>query len=128
VAGVPAVVGAIADAARVGFLGLVFAVLYVAGSLVVALAVRRRLLRAVAFLPPLVYLLGCVAAGLVTMWSDNGSVPARLAVEVATDAVTSAPTLMVATGLTVAVVIVRMRRAGRRRLAERGWPAGTGRH
>jgi hypothetical protein len=94
-------------------LGLVFAVCFVTGCVLAALLARRGSLGVVAVMPPLVYVVLALVAGLTTSTSGAGSFVVRQGLTLFTTLVLQAPALLLGTGL--AVVIALLRGLGRSR-------------
>jgi hypothetical protein len=91
----------------------VFAVSFVAGSVLAALTVHREDLVAAVVMPPLVYVVLALLAGAVEKTAATGSFLTRQALELMNALVLGAPVLMAATGLSLLVALAR-RWAGRR--------------
>jgi hypothetical protein len=94
-------------------LGLVFGIGFVLGCTLAALAVHSEDLRAMAVMPPLLYVALTLLGGVVEPRSETSGFLERQAVELASALVFNAPVLFVGTGLAVVVV-------GARWLGERG--------
>ncbi|MDP9436052.1 MAG: hypothetical protein M3P93_13005, partial [Actinomycetota bacterium] len=92
----------------------VFAVCFVGGCLVAAATVRRRDLPVAVVMPPLVYAVMALVTGLVEGGEAGGSFLVRQALDLFTTLVLEAPVLLLATGGSLAVALVR---ASRRRSA-----------
>ena len=90
----------------------VFAVAFVTGCVLAALAVHREDLFAVVVMPPLVYVVLAFAAGVFGTTAGTGSFVTRQAIELVNAVVIGAPVLMVAT-LAVLVIAVFRWAAGR---------------
>jgi hypothetical protein len=90
----------------------VFAVCFIAGSLLAALTVHREDLVAAVVMPPLVYVVLALVGGAVERTSAAGSFLTQQAIELVNALVLGAPVLMIATG--GALVIALFRRLGAR--------------
>ena len=85
----------------------VFAVAFVLGCALGAYKVHREDLLAAVTIPPLAYVALAVAANVGTRTTLGGSFLKQQALELMTDLVTKAPTLLVATGLAALIALVR---------------------
>ena len=87
----------------------VFAVSFVLGCVVAALTVHREDLVAAVVMPPLVYVVLALIAGVVESAGSTGSFVTQQALELANALVIGAPILLVATGAALVVALVRWR-------------------
>lgn len=94
-------------------LRLAFAASFVVGCAVAALLVRTRDLVVAVVMPPLVYVVVALVANAVSGSPAVGSWVVRQALDLFTALVLEAPTLLVATGLSLAIAVARG--LGRRR-------------
>lgn len=85
----------------------VFAISFVAGCAFAALKVHREDLAATVVMPPLVYVALALIAGAFSQTAAAGGWMTRQALELATSLVLGAPVLMTATGLALAIAVVR---------------------
>ena len=85
----------------------VFAVSFVTGSVLAALMVHREDLVAAVVMPPLVYVVLALIAGVVERTSGGGSFLTQQALELANALVLGAPVLMIATLAALVVAVVR---------------------
>jgi hypothetical protein len=85
----------------------VFAVCFIAGCAFAALKVHREDLVATVVMPPLVYVALALLAGAFSQTAAVGGVLTRQALELATSLVLGAPVLLTATGLALAIAVVR---------------------
>lgn len=88
-------------------LGLIFAIGFVLGCTLAALAVHSEDLRAMAVMPPLLYVALTLVGGAIEPRSATAGFLERQAVELASALVFNAPVLFVATGLVGVVVVAR---------------------
>jgi hypothetical protein len=88
-------------------LGLIFGIGFVLGCTLAALAVHSEDLRAMAVMPPLLYVALTLAGGAVEPRTATSGFLERQLVELASALVFSAPVLFLATGVTVVVVLAR---------------------
>lgn len=93
----------------------VFAVCFVLGCALAALTVRRQDLVVVVVAPPLVHVVIALVAALVSGSSSVGSVLVRSALDLLTALVLAAPTLMLATLVTLLIAVARGLLRGRPR-------------
>jgi len=100
-------VGGAVDVVTGPGLRVVFAVCFVTGSALAALLVHREDLRAAVVMPPLVYLLLALFAGLVETTGHDGSFITQQAVELFNSLVVGAPVLLAATGAALAIALWR---------------------
>ena len=100
-------VGAVFDVATGQGLRLVFAVLFVGGCALGALAVHREHLKAVIVMPPLVYAVLALGASAAESWGDGGSFLRDQALELVNSLVLRAPVLV--TGFLVVLVLALLR-------------------
>ena len=107
------VLGGLVDVLTGPGLGVVFAVLFVAGCGIAALKVHREDLVAAVVAPPLVYCAILVGSGGLRKSGAGGSWVTRQALELASSLILGAPVLLSATGLALAVALARAARRGR---------------
>jgi hypothetical protein len=88
-------------------LGVVFAACFVAGCVLAALVARRTSLAVVAVMPPLVYVVLALVAGLATSTGAAGSFIVRQGLSLFTTLVLQAPALLLGTGLAVVIALLR---------------------
>lgn len=88
----------------------VFAVSFVVGCALAALSVHREDLLAAVVMPPLVYVVLVLLAGVVERTASGGSFVVQQAVELANALVLGAPVLLAATGLAALIALVRRSR------------------
>jgi len=88
-------------------LGIGFALAFVAGCLLVALAVHREDLLAVVLMPPLLYLSLVLVSTAIVPTKDSGGQVNQLLVELVNAVVVSAPVLFLATAGTFLVALLR---------------------
>jgi hypothetical protein len=101
------VAGGAVDVMTGSGLRTVFAVCFVAGCVLAALTVHREDLVAAVVMPPLVYVVLAVLAGLVERSSASGSFLVQQVLELASALVLGAPVLMAATGAALLVALAR---------------------
>lgn len=89
----------------------VFAVSFVTGCVLAALTVHREDLLAAVVMPPLVYVALVLLGGVVERAASSGSFLVQQAIELVNALVLGAPVLLLATGLSLLVALVRRRRA-----------------
>ena len=94
-------------------LRLVFAGLFIAGCAIAALKVHREDLVSAVVAPPLVYCALLVGSGSLRKSGAGGSWVTRQALELASSLILGAPVLLGATGLALAVALVRAARGSR---------------
>lgn len=85
----------------------VFAVSFVTGCVLAALTVHREDLVAAVVMPPLVYVVLALVAGVVERTAASGSFVMQQVIQLANALILGAPVLMVATGLALVVALVR---------------------
>lgn len=102
-------VGGAIDVATGSGLREVFAVGFVVGCVFAALTVHREDLFATIVLPPLVYVVLVVLAGLTESTATQGSLVTRQLIGLANALILGAPVLLVGTGLAAAVATARWR-------------------
>lgn len=88
----------------------VFAVSFVTGCVLAALTVHREDLLAAVVMPPLVYVALVLLGGVVERAASSGSFLVQQAIELVNALVLGAPVLLLATGLSLLVALVRRRR------------------
>ena len=93
----------------------VFAVSFVIGCVLAALTVHREDLLAAVVMPPLVYVALVLLGGMVERAASSGSFLVQQAIELVNALVLGAPVLLLATGLSLLVALVRRRRGPRSR-------------
>lgn len=105
-----AALGALLDARLSGALGWGFRLLFLAGTLLAAVLVNTRGMRAVAVAPPLVYALTVVLFGLLGGGATARTPSAQL-VHLGTELIFGAPVLVLATVSAGLLVFARARRS-----------------
>ena len=88
----------------------VFAVSFVTGCVLATLTVHREDLLAAVVMPPLVYVALVLLGGVVERAASSGSFLVQQAIELVNALVLGAPVLLLATGLSLLVALVRRRR------------------
>jgi hypothetical protein len=121
-------VGAAADVAVFGHLGWIFGVLFVLACLASALRTHVDDLVGVAIMPPLVYGLLTVAVGFLHPASGSGGGLRTKAIDIGSELILRAPSLLIAEVLVVVVALVRARRATVARRERARALAGRSRH
>jgi hypothetical protein len=114
-----AIVGAAADVAVFGNLSWIFGVLFVLACVASTLRTHVDDLVGVAIMPPLVYAVITVAVGFLHPASGSGSGMRSQVINIGSELILRAPSLLVAELLVIAIAVVRARRAtvARRELA-----------
>lgn len=102
-----AVAGGLVDISTGTGFRTAFAVCFVAACGLAAVLVHRDDLRVAVFLPPLLYLAVALVASNVAKTSASGSLLTRQALGLTSALVLSAPVLLVGTGLSLLIAIVR---------------------
>jgi hypothetical protein len=103
-------VGAAADVAVFGHLGWIFGVMFVVACLASALRTHVDDLVGVAIMPPLAYAAITVAAGLLHPSSGSGGARTQ-AIDIGSELILRAPSLLISEVLVVVIALVRARRA-----------------
>jgi hypothetical protein len=117
VAGVIGTVGGLIDAGAHAWVGTMFEICFIAGCVLGVLLVHREDLITMAFLPPVLFVAIASAVGVAQAMRTHGRIKDRLDFQVLYALAFGGATLWVATGVTVAAVLVRL--AFRRRPASR---------
>lgn len=104
--------GAAVDLSTGSTLSVGFAAGFGLGCVLSALAAHPEALRAVAVMPPLLYVMLTLAAGTVDAGSGTGSLPVRMALGLVNAVILGAPVLVGAT--LVVLLLVLLRRSGAR--------------
>ncbi len=99
--------GATFDVMTGSGLRLVFAVCFVVGCVLAALLVHQEDLKTAVLMPPLVYVVLAFVGGALDPVGSGGSFLTQQALEMANALVLGAPVLLTATGLALAVAVVR---------------------
>lgn len=104
--------GAVASVLVSGSLGIVFAVAFVLGCVLAALRTHPDDLIGVVIMPPLVYALITIGVGFLhpTSGGDGGGLRTK-AIDIGSELILRAPSLLVAELLVVLIAIIRARRA-----------------
>jgi hypothetical protein len=117
VAGIIGTIGGVVDAGAHAWVGNVFAIMFVAGCALAVLLVHREDLITMAFLPPVLFVAIASAVGVAQAVQAHGSIKDRLGFQVLYALAFGGRMLWIATGVTVAAVVLRF--AFRRRPAPR---------
>ena len=112
--------GALIDVFRGEGLSTVFAVCFIGGCAWAALKVHREDLVAVVVMPPLVYVAIALLADAFSNTTATGGWVTRQVLELVTSLVLGAPVLLSASALTLAIAVIRGRRARSRQAAAKG--------
>lgn len=104
------IVGAVIDVRTGSGLRTAFAVLFVLGSGLAALLAHREDLKATVVMPPLTYCLLAVIGGYLGDTQAPGSFLKQNSLELASALITGAPVLFTATGVALAIALVRRAR------------------
>lgn len=102
-----AAVGGLADVLTGQGLRTGFALCFIAGCSLAALKVHREDLVAAVVMPPLVYVVIALLAGVFSATAAVGGWATRQALELATSLVMGAPVLLTATGVAFLIAVVR---------------------
>lgn len=108
------VIGAAIDVKTGPGLRTVFAVTFVAGSALAAILVHREDLRAAVMIPPFTYCALAVIGGFIGSTKVAGSYATKSGVALLDALVLRAPVLFVATGVALAIAVVRKIRSPQR--------------
>lgn len=103
-------IGAVIDVRTGRGLRTTFAVLFVVGSGLAALLAHREDLRATVVMPPLTYCLLAVVGGYLGDSQAPGSFVKQNSLELASALITGAPVLFTATGVALAIALLRRAR------------------
>ncbi|MBL7501407.1 hypothetical protein I6A84_36565 [Frankia sp. CNm7] len=104
-------VGAVADVAVFGSLGWIFGVLFVLACLGTALRTHVDDLVGVVIMPPLAYAAITVAVGFLHPATGSGGGLRTKAIDIGSELILRAPSLLIAELLVIVIALVRARRA-----------------